>query len=73
MAEQIIRKRIIDGEEYDVIYRHSVPLEDINSIPGGWGYYSPMNQRTYEKNGIICEQDVAIPLSDGVTITVLPE
>ena len=26
MAEQIIRKRIIDGEEYDVIYRHSVPL-----------------------------------------------
>ena len=68
MAEQIIRKRVIEGEEIDVIYRHSVPLEDINTIPGGWGYYSPMNQRTYEENGIICEQDVAITLSDGVTI-----
>ena len=68
MAEEIIRKRVIDGEEFDVVYRHCVPLKDINSIPGGWGYYSPMNQRTYEENGILCEQDVAITLSDGVTI-----
>lgn len=68
MAEEIIRKRIIDGEEFEVVYRHCVPLKDINSIPGGWGYYSPMNQRTYEENGILCEQDVAITLSDGVTI-----
>ena len=68
MADQVIRKRMIDGEEYDVIYRHSVPLKDLNTIPGGWGYYSPMNQRTYERDGIICEQDVAIPLRDGVTV-----
>ena len=68
MSNEIIRKRICNGEEIDVVYRHSVPLEDINTIPGGWGYYSPMNQRTYEENGILCEQDVAIKLRDGVTI-----
>ena len=37
MADQVIRKRMIDGEEYDVIYRHSVPLKDLNTIPGGMG------------------------------------
>ena len=66
--EHEIRKRRYGGEEVEVLYRHSVPLTDYNSIPGGWGYYSPMNQRTYEENGILCEQDVAILLRDGVTV-----
>lgn len=68
MSEKMIRKRVYHGEEIDVLYRKSVPLADIHTIPGGWGYYSPMNQRTYEENGIICEQDVPVKLRDGVTI-----
>lgn len=68
MDDKVIRKRVIDGQEYDVIYRRSVPLTDLNTIPGGWGYYSPMNKRSYVENGIICEQDTAITLRDGVTI-----
>ena len=68
MSEKVIRKRIYEGQEVDLIYRHTEPLRDYDSIPGGWGYYPPMNQRIYEENGIICEQDVPVKLRDGVTI-----
>lgn len=59
-----------DGEEIEVIFRK--PNRDANEYVDrditGWGYYSPLNQRTYEENGIVCMQDVEIPLRDGTII-----
>lgn len=68
MSEKVFKKMVCEGEEVDVMFRNSVPLTDINTIPGGWGFYPPLNPRTYEENGIICEQDVPVKMRDGVTI-----
>jgi hypothetical protein len=81
---KIIRKKQKFGEEeIEVAYRKSAPHEPIDAplarppakgqLPyycvNGWGNWPPLNPRTYEiGNGIICEQDVAVPMRDG-TIT----
>ncbi|MCL1895459.1 MAG: CocE/NonD family hydrolase [Clostridiales bacterium] len=78
--EVIRKKRIIDGEEIEVIYqklrqrpapgeaaaralaegRRPVYMRD------GFGDFPELDQRTYEVcPGIICEQDVMIPMRDG--------
>ena len=66
--KQVIKKQVFDGEEFDVFYRETIPMDE-NGFFGGWGYYGPLNPRTYEAApGIICEQDVPVKLRDGVTI-----
>ena len=78
---KIIRKKQKFGEEeIEVAYRKAAPHEPIDAplarpvakgqLPcycvNGWGNWPPLNPRTYEiGNGIICEQDVAVPMRDG--------
>ncbi len=59
-----------DGEKFEVAYRKRIPMPQTEDMFwGGWGYYGPLNPRTYEAApGIICEQDVAVPLRDGTII-----
>jgi predicted acyl esterase len=81
-APKIVRKKQKFGkEEIEVAYRKAAPHEPVDAplarppakgqLPyycvNGWGNWPPLNQRTYEiGNGIICEQDVAVPMRDGV-------
>ena len=66
--EHVFKKKVFDGEEFDVAYRPVVPMQEGGWF-GGWGYYGPLNPRTYEAApGIICEQDVPMQLRDGTTI-----
>lgn len=64
-------KEMFGDEEIEIIYKKSKdPTEFIDRDITGWGYYPELNQRTYEENGIICEQDIPVKLRDGVTIYV---
>jgi hypothetical protein len=79
---KIIRKKQKFGdEEIEVAYRQAAPHEPLGApmarppakgqLPyycvNGWGNWPPLNPRTYEiGNSIICEQDVAVPMRDGV-------
>ena len=79
---KLIRKKtIIGGEEIEVIYRKLRPRPKIGEayakalsegrqpiyMRDGFGDCPPLNPRTYESSpGIICEQDVIIPMRDGV-------
>lgn len=63
--ERIVVKRTFEGEEIDVLYRKCTYSPDGEGLSL---YYSPMNRRSYEENGILCEQDVAMQLRDGTTI-----
>ncbi len=68
MAEYTWITKEFDGEKIEVAYRKRIPIDE-NGFFGGWGWYGPLNQRTYEAApGIICEQDVAVQLRDGTTI-----
>jgi predicted acyl esterase len=80
--QEIIRKKQKFGdEEIEVAYGHATKPQPIGTtaaakksetltyVVDGFGDSPPLNQRTYDAgNGIICEQDVAIPMRDG-TIT----
>jgi predicted acyl esterase len=82
--QEIIRKKLKFGdEEILVAYRQAKRPEPVGLtaaayaakgdlpvyVVDGLGDHGPLNQRTYEvTDGIICEQDVAIPMRDG-TIT----
>jgi predicted acyl esterase len=80
--QEIIRKKQKFGdEEIEVAYGHAAKPQPIGTtaaakksetltyVVDGFGDSPPLNQRTYDAgNGIICEQDVAIPMRDG-TIT----
>ena len=80
--QEIIRKKQKFGdEEIEVAYRHAQrpkPLGTAASavqgrlptyVVDGLGDHPPLNQRTYDAgNGIVCDQDVAVPMRDG-TIT----
>jgi len=78
----IIRKKTnFDGEEIEVIYRKLRSRPKIGEayadalaegrqptyMRDGFGDHPALNPRTYESSpGIICEQDVVIPMRDGV-------
>lgn len=69
--KQDVVKEIFDGEEIEVVYTYPPDPTDPSSFAyyEGLGFFPPLNQRTYEAApGIICEQDVACTLRDGVTI-----
>lgn len=78
--QEIIRKKQKFGdEEIMVAYRRAAKPQPIGTaakksktptyVVDGLGDSPPLNQRTYDAgNGIICEQDVAVPMRDG-TIT----
>ena len=82
MSEEIIKKKIeIGGEVFNVSYRKLKPHPPKNNIDraeldeygrptyciNGWGDWPALNPRVYEcAPGVICEQDVAIPMRDGV-------
>lgn len=79
--QRVVKQMTVDGETFDVDYRETkrpFPLEedfDLSKIGGlaatAHGFCAPFNQRTYEAApGIICDQDVAVPLRDGTTIYV---
>ena len=84
MSEDIMKKQMeFGGETFEVSFRKMKDRPPRNSIDraeldengnptycvNGWGDWPELNQRTYEvAPGIICEQDVAIPMRDG-TIT----
>jgi len=80
--QEIIRKKQKFGnEEIEVTYRHATRPKPLGAaaaaakgrlpiyVADGFGDFPPLNQRTYDAgNGIICEQDAAVPMRDG-TIT----
>ncbi len=80
-APKIVRKKKKFGnEEFEVIYRETRRPEPVGTavarVPKEWlpafvahglGDFPPLNPRTYEiGNGIVCDQDVAVPMRDGI-------
>ena len=81
--ERIIVKKTFGDEEYDVVYVKGTPGKtkeemdamrasgNVNADPMAamFSYCAKLNPRTYEAApGIICEQDVAVPMRDGTII-----
>jgi predicted acyl esterase len=77
--QEIIRKKQKFGKEViEVAYRQASRPKPLGTVAksktptfvvDGLGDSPPLNQRTYDAgNGIICDQDVAVPMRDG-TIT----
>ena len=81
--EKIIKLHKFGDEEIGVIYRHATRCQPLGAgaaaaaakgrlpiyVADGLGDSPPLNQRTYDAgNGIICDQDVVVPMRDG-TIT----
>ena len=81
--ERIIVKKTFDGQEFDVVYVKGTPGKtkeemqamrasgNVNVDPAAstFCYCAALNQRTYEAApGVICHQDVAVKMRDGVTI-----
>lgn len=76
----IWKKQKFGGEEFEVAYRQACRQPPMGAAAArvpkgefpiyhvhGMGDFPPLNPRTYEiGNGIICEQDVAIPMRDGI-------
>lgn len=82
-SEFIKKKMKFGDEEFDITYRKLKPKPPGNNIDrgeldengrpiyciNGWGDWPELNPRTYEVvPGIICDQDVKVPMRDG-TIT----
>lgn len=78
---RVTKKEVFGGVEMETIYRQGktpVDPKDENRDAGGPGMNSmgmgvcpALNPRTYEcAPGILCEQDVAVKMRDGVTIYV---
>lgn len=65
-AKYVAKQQDYDGETFDVLYRDCSNRKE--AFPGLGYYFPPMNQRVYEEDGIICEQDVPVKLRDGTTI-----
>ncbi|WP_326974884.1 CocE/NonD family hydrolase [Caproicibacter sp. BJN0012] len=81
--ERIIVKKTFDGQEFDVVYVKGTTGKtkrqmdemrasgNVNVDPAAamFSYCAELNPRTYQAGpGIICEQDVAVKMRDGVTI-----
>jgi len=82
MSEEIIKRKMeFDGETFEVVFRKLKPHPPKNNIDrgeldengnpvyviNGWGDWPELNPRSYEcAPGVICDQDVAIPMRDGV-------
>jgi predicted acyl esterase len=75
----IIKQTFADGKEYEVAYREArKPIDpeeglDLSKAGGidstAHGFCAKFNQRTFiDKDGILCEQDVPMTLSDGCVI-----
>jgi predicted acyl esterase len=65
-AVRITRKETFGGKELDCIYRETRRPSVTGMM---FSFCPPFNPRTYvAEPGIICEQDVAVPLRDGVII-----
>lgn len=79
--EQIVKKQVFGNETFDVVYKKGGPRPPMGAMAeralkqgrlpvyvfDGTGNQAPLNPRTYEvAPGIICEQDVAVPMRDGV-------
>jgi predicted acyl esterase len=79
-GEFFTKKEIFQGEELEAIYRVSrKPVENQEAVDlansedpmarMGQGFCPAFNQRVYEAApGILCEQDVAVKMRDGITI-----
>ncbi len=52
-VKHVIRRQVFEGEEIDVLYRDCSNRTEPGPELGY--YFPPMNQRTYEDNGILCE------------------
>ena len=67
---EVVREPEKFGDEViEVTYRRSTEATAyVDRDIAGWGFYGELNQRTYTENGIVCDQDVAIPLRDGSVI-----
>lgn len=81
--ERIYEKHVFNGEEFEVPYIKGRPgktkeemdamrasgIVNADPMAAMFSYCAKLNPRTYEAEpGIICEQDVAVQLRDGVTI-----
>lgn len=79
----IYEKQVFDGEEFDVPFRKGTPgktKEEMDAVKASgnmnldpmaamFSFCAKFNPRTYEASpGVICEQDVSIPLRDGTII-----
>jgi len=79
-GQYFTRKEVFKGEEIEAIYRVArKPVDNQEAVDlansedpmarMGQGFCPAFNQRVYEAApGIICEQDVAVKMRDGVTI-----
>lgn len=79
-GQYFTRKEVFQGEELEAIYRVArKPVDNQEAVDlansedpmarMGQGFCPAFNQRVYEAApGIICEQDVAVKMRDGVTI-----
>ena len=79
-GEFFTKKEVFQGEEIEAIYRVArKPVENQDAVDlsnsddpmarMGQGFCPAFNQRVYEAApGILCEQDVAVKMRDGVTI-----
>src|SRR5580704_11238843 len=79
-SEILWKREKIGTEEIEVAYREAVRPEPLGTaasrlpkgklptyVVDGWGDFPALNPRTYDiGNGVICEQDVAIPMRDGI-------
>jgi len=67
MSKKVKKKMICNGTDVEVVFREPIKRIDWTGFPG-FGFYAPLNQRKYEKDGVVCEQDVAVRLDNGDTI-----
>jgi len=75
-----VKTEVLRGQEMEVVYRevkrpYVIEGDPSEGGPGmlamGMGLVPAFNQRTYEvAPGIICEQDVAVKMRDGITIYI---
>jgi uncharacterized protein len=80
MPEIFSKKEVFNGQEIETFYRMAnkpvdpdadVAAEGAGMNAMGMGICPKFNQRTYlAEPGIICEQDVAVKMRDGITIYV---
>ncbi|MBN1367630.1 MAG: CocE/NonD family hydrolase [Dehalococcoidales bacterium] len=72
-VKRIIKKEKFGTEEIEVIYRElKKPITSLSSekaLVDRFTFAPPLNPRMYvAEDGIICEQDVSVPLRDGIII-----
>jgi uncharacterized protein len=72
-VKRIVRKEKFGNEEIEVIYREMkkpvTTLSSENELVDRFTFSPPFNPHTYvAEDGIICEQDTAVPMRDGTII-----